>query len=291
MSFGSSPVLWAGLALGVVWAVREREFGRRVAGPLVAVGVANFLLLEPAEPIWNVAPLLPWFQFPWRILLVEGLAAAVVLALVVDRLEATPRTRAAAPIVALALLLASLPSVVACWTHARAAAIVLMPDQAFATGHPRALATVGMFHPQGIWYAVTTAARNEYLPRAVLAPPTAHPDAAGRIRPPQDLGPPQEQQGAWRRWVADIERPGTYEVAWFNFPGMRATLNGAPLDILVDEDPHGLVRFDLPAGRQVVDVWYERPPQQPLADGVTAVGLMLCLALLAIARRSDGQPT
>ena len=160
-----------------------------------------------------------------------------------------------------------------------------MPDQARALEEPRMLETVGMNHPDGIWYAVTTAARNEYLPRSVHMAPTAHPDAPGRIRGERDLGPPAQQLGAWRRWVADVGVGGTYEVAWFAFPGLRATRNDEPLE-LVSGGTRGLVQFELPAGRQVVDVWYERPPEQAAGSGATALGLLLVLGLVVRDRRA-----
>ncbi len=282
MSFGSNPVVWLAVFSAVGLALRDDSFRRRAAGPLIAVAAANAMLLGLAEPIWDVAPLLPWFQFPWRLLLLEGLAAAVLVALVVDRLGR--ERRAVAPLVATLVLAAAAPSVWACWTHAGDAPVRLMPDQRAALETPRGLGTVGMHHRDGIGYTITTAARNEYLPKRVRVAPTAHPDAPGRVRNERDLGPPTDEHGAWRRWVVNLPADGVYEVAWFAFPGLAATLDGEPLSILDDGDARGLVSFELPAGPHVVDVWYVRPPHQGAGDLLTVLGLLLVLGALRRAR-------
>jgi hypothetical protein len=278
MSFGSNPIVWVGVAAAVVLATRARDFRTRAAGPLLALLVGNLMLLSLSKPIWDVAPLLPWFQFPWRILLVEGLAAAVVLALVVDRYPER------ATLIAVLLLASAGPALWACWSNAQESPVRLMPDQVQALEEHRGLATVGMHHPLGIGYTVTTAARNEYLPKRVRQPPTAYPDAPGRIRRSNDLGPATDEFGAWRRWVVDLPAPGIYEVAWFAFPGLRATLNDEPLTILDDDEPRGLVRFELPAGHHVVNVWYSKPPGQAAGSGLAALGLLLVLGGLRYGR-------
>ncbi len=289
MSFGSSPVVWLLVAGAVATMLRESAFARRAVGPLAALLAANAMMMAFSKPIWDVAPLLPWFQFPWRILLVEGLAAAVLVALVVDRLG-DRRPRAAAATAAL-LLAAAVPGLVATWTHARGASVRLMPDQASAIESPRAIETIGLHHPRGIGYTVTTAARNEYLPKTVKIAPDAHPDAPGRIRPLHDLGPASEQAGAWRRWVVDLPQAGVHQVSWFAFPGLRATLDGEPLELLGGHDPYGLVRFVLPAGAHVVDVWYDRPPPQRLASGLSCFGLLLVFCLVFRARGAEAGPS
>ena len=127
-------------------------------------------------------------------------------------------------------------------------------------------------------------ARSPYLPKRVRQPPTAYPDAPGRIRRSNDLGPATDEFGAWRRWVVDLPAPGIYEVAWFAFPGLRATLNDEPLTILDDDEPRGLVRFELPAGHHVVNVWYSKPPGQTAGSGLAALGLLLVLGGLRYGR-------
>ena len=282
MSFGSSPVVWVAVLAVVVIAGRDAEFRRRATGPLLALGAANVMLLGIAEVVWDVAPLLPWFQFPWRLLLLEGLAPALLSAHVVHR-RGRP-TPAAASIATVATIVAAVPSLWACWTHAGEATVRLMPDQAAALEAPRTLSTVGMHHPMGIDYTITTAARNEYLPKRVSRPPTAHPDAPGRVRPRLDLGPPADELGAWRRWIVDVPADDVYEVAWFAFPGIEASRNGEPLPLVDDGDPRGLVRFALPAGPQVVDVWYAGPPHQRAANLLAVLGLGF--ALVGLRRRS-----
>jgi len=51
------------------------------------------------------------------------------------------------------------------------------------------------------------------------------------------------------------------------------------------------VRFALPAGAHVVDVWYERPPRQRLASGLSWFGLLVVFGLVFRARGAEADPS
>jgi|GEM_PF-1743077 len=90
MSFGSSPLLLAAVVAGLVL-LRRREL-RAVVGPLLLGLLAtNVAMLAVSTPVWKHAPLLSFFQFPWRLLGLDLVLAAVLAAVVFDAVERPTR--------------------------------------------------------------------------------------------------------------------------------------------------------------------------------------------------------
>lgn len=86
MNFTASFVMlgavsWALLKLG-------SDPGRKRYGPLLLVfATVQFLMLEPSRFVWAHVPFFPFFQFPWRFLILDAILGTILLALVLD--EAT----------------------------------------------------------------------------------------------------------------------------------------------------------------------------------------------------------
>ncbi len=99
MNFSASVVL---VAAAVYAAGRLRTAsGRLLYGPvLAALLVTGLLTIGLSKPLWSVFPLMHFFQFPWRFLLLETVTGTALIALVLTELveseEAVPDERSTA---------------------------------------------------------------------------------------------------------------------------------------------------------------------------------------------------
>jgi hypothetical protein len=85
-------------ASAVAFRLRDDPRRRLLVGALAAAAIFLFLLSRASTVVWESAPLLPLFQFPWRwvgpLALVTALAASLAFAALLAR--ARPRLRVAA---------------------------------------------------------------------------------------------------------------------------------------------------------------------------------------------------
>lgn len=68
---------------GIVWAVASlgTAQGRRRYGlPLAAFAAVQFMTLEASRSLWAHLPFIPFFQFPWRFLILDTILGVIVLA-------------------------------------------------------------------------------------------------------------------------------------------------------------------------------------------------------------------
>ena len=221
------------------------------------------------------------FQFPWRFLVLDTLFVAGIGASVADQLD--DRLPSRTLLAALAVLFAA-PVAAQCWSHAADDPYPIGPIGRATLEDPAGLQTLGAFTDAGKHLPITTAGRNEYLPRTVAEPPRQHPASQGAPAFPRDLGPAREQIGAWRRWQVRIPEDGRYEVSWFHFPGVRANVDGVEVEVGRSEG-RGVIALDLAAGERVVDIWYEGTGAMRAGAAIGALGWVLALGLLGWIRR------
>lgn len=87
LSFATSYPAIAVLATAAVLAIANAEF-RRKAWPLIAAAIAvNLMMFSATKPLWAVLPLIKYFQFPWRFLVLDAVLVAPVAAIVISELE------------------------------------------------------------------------------------------------------------------------------------------------------------------------------------------------------------
>ncbi len=92
MSFSASFLVIAAL----VWALlqcRHSEGRARYGAPLAGFFAVQLMMLPASTPIWRAVPLLPYFQFPWRFLMLDSIAGLVLLALAIEDYRSRPRPR------------------------------------------------------------------------------------------------------------------------------------------------------------------------------------------------------
>jgi len=277
--YGAGALVPVACAIGVAGALRAPagRTRRLLAAGLAGAAVFAFLLSAWSEPLWETLPLLPYFQFPWRMLGPLALLSALVLgpALALLLRGAPRRLRGAAEGAVLVLVAANaLPTLLSVRPPPEGPAARL--ERLFASGEPRQRR-----------FRVT--AGDEYLPRG------ADPALLARTEPP---APPvlRAGPGVATRVRRDrpthlalrVEAPAPAEVVFgrFSFPGWRARAGGRELP--VGSEPDGTLAVRVPEGRWPLDLRYAGPPLRRalLAPSAVAFGVWLVAALAGLRRRA-----
>lgn len=90
MSFATSWVFWLLLVSMLFWMTSEPGWRKRAGPLLLAWGLINFLMMNVSRPVWAALPLIEFFQFPWRLLLIDAAVIAPIAALALHRLAQKP---------------------------------------------------------------------------------------------------------------------------------------------------------------------------------------------------------
>lgn len=190
-----------------------------------------------------------------------------------------------ARIMAVVAVASAIPLMLATFHKAQSDPTPVAPVQVAALQDPTRLQRLDLIDAGGNLYPIITDGVDAYLPDVVQVPPKGPPGGERGPRPAYDLGPPAEQNGAWRRWYVDQPAAGMREATWFVYPGVTASVDG--VEVPIGHDEHGLVQIEIPAGPHVVDVWYAGTGAQRIGQGISA-GALLVLGGLALAgRRRD----
>jgi hypothetical protein len=279
--FGYRHFYAAGLLTPVVLlaasvaAFRMRDDPRRrlLVGALAAAVIFLFLLSRSSTVVWESAPLLPLFQFPWRwvgpLALVTALAAALAFAVALAR--ARPRLRVAAELVVFALcVLNALPllaTVRPIPPRVRAQLPQLLTPEAVRRDHR----------------SVTV--MDEYLPRAanpeVWKKQGPREGPVVRIAGTAELAVIQDTGSRIQLRVRAAE-PATLRIARWAFPGWKLEISGRAAEWRANED--GSIDVDVPDGETLVELRYRAPRERTLGLVVAGLALGAWLALLASRR-------
>ena len=291
-AFSLGAAQWA-LALmaaaSLFWWLSPR---RKPAIFFALVGGLLFLLLLPiSSPIWERVPLMPFLQFPWRLL--GPLAACLALL-------------AASGFAALEFRLGSRG---ADW--ALGATLFLVLILAIPLTYPSEWpAEFGPTDPWGIlqrelkgrWLGTTST--GDYVPAGVIVVPRANKqviesyrdgvsvDRVNRAVLPagtkveQDFG--KERPLAWTFQV-DGQVPFILRLFHFYFPGWVATLDDEPIPIETAK-PEGFMTVQVPAGRHEISFAFRDTPARKAAWLVSGLALVASLFLAVSSRRSQSRP-
>jgi hypothetical protein len=265
------------LTLGVVIAVGGRRIRQSsgeqsqlvLVAALLAAAVLLLLLTPVSAVIWERVPLLPLFQFPWRLLGPLALLSALVAACVFARLMAGQGTTR--------LAFAELGIWGLCVLNAAPALLAYTPLRpGIKERLPAILAPASV--REG---SQSVSVLDEYIPRA------ADPETWRSERP--SLGPV-----VWVRGDASIEvtldrgtRIGlevnaseatVLRVARWAFPGWVYEVDGNPGEYI--ENPAGSLDLAVPSGRHRLALWLSPPWQRRAGNAVSAAALVLWLVLL-----------
>ncbi|MDH3212310.1 MAG: hypothetical protein OEM05_07475 [Myxococcales bacterium] len=279
--FGYGPFYATGLvtpaallaAITVAFRLRDDPRRRLLVGVLGAAVVFLFLTSRASTVVWESAPLLPLFQFPWRwigpLALVTALAAA--LAFAGSLAGARPRLRVTIELAVFALcVLNALPLL--------AQSRPILPQ--LRTRLPQLL-TPEAIRRDGRSVTVL----DEYLPRA--ANPEVWKTRRPRESPVVRVGGAADvvvlrDAGSHIRLSVRAAEPTSLRLARWAFPGWRLELSGRSAEWQANED--GSIDIDVPAGETLVELRYRAPAVRRFGLAASAVALAGWLALVASRR-------
>ncbi|MFP4395492.1 MAG: hypothetical protein ACLFTI_09530 [Anaerolineales bacterium] len=289
-------------ALALVGAVvglwRAADDERRALTAYFAAMTVGYLWMstEASVRIWEAVPLLPFVQFPWRLIGRALLPASLLAGLAVQSLRplsralfsalrktfyATHNTHHLSRITHYAFLILLTLLVISTWSF---------------TFPPKGMCEMDAFPEMTDVYAFERAGwmgvdpEGSYFPVWVEDYPTDDRLAAAFVQSelPERLDPASLPHGAeilsatYRPLRAELAlvTPQPFEARWlgFYYPGWRVTIDGAPAEIRPEPET-GLLRFTVPEGEHRVVV---RFGATPLRLTVTIVSILGALALLLV---------
>jgi hypothetical protein len=263
-------VLLAAAFAGYRYRAEPLRGQRLLVGALLAGLGLLFLATSASTPVWESVPLLPLFQFPWRMLGPLALVTALVAALAFARFLAgrSARFRVAAELAVLgASLLNALPLI---WQYRalEPSSIERLPELL----DPEAVRSGGR--------SVTLL--DEYLPR------TADPTAWRMQRP---LAGPVVATTARVEVDVDVDRgsrielrtlasaPARLRIARWQFPGWRLEVDGTPAELATNA--FGSLEVAIPEGKAHVELRCAAPLVRRIWTALSGVALVAWIALLA----------
>lgn len=244
------------------------------------------LMLRFSLLFWETVPIMPFFQFPWRLLGPAALCLALLggysvylLPRVGDRMQSGLFALSVVLPILSALPIWSPPS----WTQFGATdqeAMLEFELGGFALG----TTSTGDFVPSTVGNvpppteSVIESYRSDTLIDRVnreIIPPTASVDLI-RQRPTSDLFETQSDQAF------------TLQLYRFMFPGWKATIDGEPIE-LEHTEPNGFMQLSIPAGEHEVRVWLGLTMPRIIAS-VISVAALITLIGVAVIRQPSTQP-
>ena len=231
-----------------------------------------FLTLQISQPIWDVTPLMPFFQFPWRMLTPAALGAAVMVGVFVETLHVTPLRML---IASAALILFNLPW----WT----------PTYCGVTP-PTTPETIRQFRVETFMEGAHS--YSEYLPiwvkkfpqddelfntlvdgkspeRLVIANAKIESRSANPLNADYTVTVSQNTEAIYKQ---------------FYYPGWNVEVDGKQIEIQPDPES-GVIRFNMPSGAHILRVRFGETPLRAMADVISVLAVIVCVAILITTRR------
>lgn len=289
---------WTLGALGLFALLSGRARHAIHAAFFALAAVTLLFMMTPASTfLWEAIPLLPYLQFPWRLLGPTVALLAVLAGVGVDAILRSLSHRASNSRMAAALLTWSLALILA-FVLLLALPLVQVPPWPGAPWDTSA-AGVARVELRGRWLGTTSTA--DFVPATVDVIPDANKQLV------QDLleGAPLDRvnratlpDGATvdvryltplhARYHTASPRDFHLRLFQFDFPGWQARVDGQMVSTEVAH-PDGFLVVPVPAGEHVVDVEFVETAARRLAWAVTALSLALSLLGAIALWRSAGR--
>jgi hypothetical protein len=240
----------------------------------LAAALLIFMQLPASTFLWEATPILPFFQFPWRLL---GGAVALLAILAGAGLEAvlrrwsTLRTWGTAVAITFCLLTALPLTQPAPW-----------PDFGDVFTF-----RMSLIEHSGRWLGTTSTA--DYVPSTVDTVPSRNGDLVNGFLVDQPLDRvnrpslpantkviSQELKPLHFRYTVQTPEKFLLRLFLFQFPGWQVRVDGELVEPELGR-PEGFIVVPVPAGEHVVDVQFRDTPARQLAWAITAVSLLLTL--------------
>ncbi len=284
---------------GAVWcmarALRTRHFSSDCSVWLVLFLVATWMITPLSRSVWEMAPLLPLAQFPWRFLSVQALFAALLVGSLVfqsteDRTQnteyATDNTQ-----------IANAKSQIQNPRWVVLALLVLLVVQSIP-GLPNERLNVQAedVTPESLklyeWFTgnIGTTIRAEYLPVTAQPRPFTGPDVVGMPRRALALSGSvavsalEEEFPARQVWRVTVDNDAaTFILPLLYWPAWRARIVGGPEIALAPFVGSGWVQVSLPRGEHRLELWLEATPLQRVGEVISLLAVVVVAGLAVLA--------
>ncbi|WP_420631960.1 6-pyruvoyl-tetrahydropterin synthase-related protein [Candidatus Leptofilum sp.] len=272
-NLGIAQWLLGGVGLILLLLRRVKHTGQALFFALAAA-LLTFMLLPASTFLWEATPILPFFQFPWRLL---GGTVAMLAILAGVGLEA---------------VLARWPTV-RVWGTAVAITFCLLT--ALPLTQPAPWPDFGdvftfrmsLIEHSGRWLGTTSTA--DYVPATVDTVPSRNGtvvsgflrdeplDRVNRLTLPggaEVVG--EEITPLYFRYTVSTPEKFLLRLFLFQFPGWTVTVDGEVVEPELAR-PEGFIAVPIPAGEHLVEVEFRDTPARQMAWGMTAVSLLFML--------------
>ncbi len=279
---------WVLGALGLAMLfLRRAPQTQQVAFFALALALLLFLMLPISTFVWEVVPLLPYFQFPWRVL---GAAAAVLAVLagvgVAASLEFWQSRFGSHAISGLTAVAVAFPLILG---------LPLTQPAPWPDFGPATLQRMSQIEHTGRWLGTTSTA--DYVPATVEAIPERNGNLVRGFEtgePLDRVNRPTLPEGATAvsteisplhfRYEVFAPRDFVLRLFLFDFPGWTVRLDGEEVETELGR-PEGFIVVPVPPGEHVVDVRFEDTSARTLAWAIS--GLALIITFIVGFRISD----
>lgn len=290
--FNLGVAQWVGGLIGVVMAAMGRVRERRQLSFFIfsTIGIV-FLMISASQSLWEAIPLLPFFQFPWRLL---GAAAVMLAVLGGAGAEALIRSGVAHEKEGDNSAGVSRRDRRVGWAYAFAVAVPIFFGLSLSQPAPWAsfgevnTLRMSLIENSGRWLGTTSTA--DYVPAKVITLPARRGSVVEPITsglPPDRVNREAMPAGAevateamrplWTRYHVVAPKQFRLRLYQFDFPGWHVTIDGEPAQTEIAE-PEGFIVVLVPEGSHVVDVKFGSTPPRTIGWVISGVSFLILVA-------------
>lgn len=218
----------------------------------VICGWISLFLIHPKSLfLWENLPLLSYFQFPWRFLLIATFAFSIAGGAIVDLFKESSFGRA------FAVISVTVFTLLFYFYYFRPAAWLKINDEAKFSGES--------------WYLQQTVSINDYLPIYSKNAPQSQAGAPKVVEGNAQIIA-YEKGSNWAEVAVNAKVNSRIVLPIFYFPDWRVKINEDYVPISY-ADELGLIEFDIKAGKSVITAKLHDTPVRKFSNLVSVVGL------------------
>ena len=265
--------------------------GARHRFQLIFFGVMAVLLLllmlPITAPIWETIPVLPYLQFPWRLLGAESALLAVLGGAGIGNLLRSVNKKWLEMGIATVIIIVTIVE-----------ALPLLELPAWGEFGDTSAQTVLNQELLGRWRGTTSTA--DFVPSTVIIEPREQ----GQLVEEYQQNRPIERLNratlgsatvtteiinpVHTKYHVDTADELTLRIFRFYFPGWHATVDGQPVPIIPSQ-PEGWITVPLKAGQHVVELEFGTTPVRVLSWIITAVAVIGTILLVRFSKKQEGR--
>ncbi|MCX6704455.1 MAG: glycosyltransferase family 39 protein [Candidatus Woesebacteria bacterium] len=232
------------IALIVCAFVLVKKLNKVAIWALVMIAVSVFMMNYRSTFVWNLIPLLPYFQFPWRFLSLTTFATSI-LVIIFDKVKF-------GKIIGILIIITA---IYLNFIDFKPHDFLGRTDEYF----------INRYIPYPVASAEYRRTGEEYLRLPV----------ATEIRPDKISPNP----GLDATFKVNYTKETTFDYFKYYFPGWKAWIDGKKIEVYAGK-PYGQVEFSVPAGRHEVKVAFRETPFRGALDLISLFGLIFAVVII-----------